>query len=925
MSLLDDLWDQGTEHLRENAEIWNWDSDQWVGYLGAPGMYHGYRGTAGFWDVFNPEMPPDAAAVIEINHDSNVGKIPVIYGTRGRVGCHRVTKFASGTNNEYLHLVCVICEGEIEAIDNVYIGGTISTDEKFTDLVTITKYLGTTSQTADPDLVADIDEYESTDRLQGIVYVSLKLKFNKEAFSGFPVITFDVRGKKVYDPRTDTTYFNANNALCLRDYLTDTMYGKGMDAAKLNSTYIEAAADYYDTAVQKYTGTGDTMALLECNVRLDTSRTILDNIRILIGSCRAGLPRINGLYCLIVEKDYPSSFSFDESNIIGGWSFDGTSRTTKRNEIEVSYVNSDLDWKSDTLLVQSAPYLAEDGGYILSEQISADYIVDPYRAEDLANLTMKRSRQRIAGSFVASHEAISVVPGSVVDISHTTPGWSAKKFRITSSTILANGLVSVSWVEHDPTVYDRDVPLEYVPPPDTTLPDPANVLPPTDIVVDSGDDHLLIGGDGTIISRIYATWTGPVGYPYTVGYDVEYQKEGGDWIPAPFVSATSGEVIHIGPVDDGVNYSVRIRTVGHDNMRSSWLTSAAHPVVGKTAPPPDVATFLVQRQSDGTRQFSWTMTSTPADLDGYIIRYRLGTGYVWDDMYTLHEGLLNASPFETNALAAGTYTVGIKAIDTSGNESANAKIIQSVLGDPRIGGSIYDYQVKHNGWEGTKTDCFVDSSDGELWAVGTDTWADLPPTWAGWTVWEMNPATSFSYVHPSASTSIDLGAILDFTPLIFIDGVGTITIEEQHSDDDSLFSSWAVVGTATITARYIRFRISVSESTYHGRLFDMAINLAANPVEEAINDLDISTLAACTPSPGCATSGFRIAVGDIRVPITKSFTVITQVQVALQNVGGGWSWEIVDKDTAVGPRIRIYNATPALADPPALDILVKGV
>ena len=50
-----------------------------------------------------------------------------------------------------------------------------------------------------------------------------------------------------------------------------------------------------------------------------------------------------------------------------------------------------------------------------------------------------------------------------------------------------------------------------------------------------------------------------------------------------------------------------------------------HRVVGKSSPPRDVDTFLVDQQGDGGRIFSWNYPDPPPDLAGFRIRYRQQT------------------------------------------------------------------------------------------------------------------------------------------------------------------------------------------------------------------------------------------------------------------------------------------------------------
>jgi hypothetical protein len=67
-------------------------------------------------------------------------------------------------------------------------------------------------------------------------------------------------------------------------------------------------------------------------------------------------------------------------------------------------------------------------------------------------------------------------------------------------------------------------------------------------------------------------------------------------------------------------------------------------------------------------------------------------------------------------------------------------------------------------------------------------------------------------------------------------------------------------------------------------------------------------------------------VGDVRIPLTNSYAVINFVKVALQNVGPNHSWELIDKDTTNGPRIKVYDnaASPMLTDA-TIDVEVIGI
>lgn len=446
--------------------------------------------------------------------------------------------------------------------------------------------------------------------------------------------------------------------------------------------------------------------------------------------------------------------------------------------------------------------------------------------------------------------------------------------------------VEIVTINEDPAVHTADT--SATPPVSTKWNLPANITRP---VITSLNVNL--GGTATA-PLLQLSWTPAAGannYLVEISYD-----SGISWISVaqPFTSEASF------PVRRG---NVRVRVAGIGLSRGDWVEYVGNPFL---AAPPNVSNFLVARQSDGTREFSWALPgNTPPDLAGYKIRYRVGTNALWgwNDLEPLHEGLLTASPWETNQLDAGEYTFAIKAVDDSKIESESAIFVIADLGDQRIAGSILSVLPHTQGWLGTKTDCYVVGT--ALEAKDTDTWADKT-TWSGWSRWNQNPATTISYEH----TVIDLGGDIAFTPYVDAIGDGTITVEESHSSDGISYTSFAAVGNL-ITARFLKIKITVTGATIP-KLKLANIRLSAESVSEEINDLDTSLLAG----------SFRIGVGDIRLPISKTYQLITQVQVTLQNVGSGWTWELIDKDTTVGPRIKIYSGT-TLADA-NIDIFIRG-
>lgn len=536
---------------------------------------------------------------------------------------------------------------------------------------------------------------------------------------------------------------------------------------------------------------------------------------------------------------------------------------------------------------------------------------------------------------------------------------------------------------------------------------PATLSMPSSFSLVGGTSELLKGGDGTIITRVKATWTPAVGDSRVVGYDIQFKQSTESlWQSAPSILGASSSTTWVsGGIVDGVNYDFRIRSAGATREVSDWFTIEAFFVLGKTAKPADVGTatynepvlnwppntadpdlagyivqyqpnwsstdwnsalipqgagdqgfitptefdtgkmvggqvtmlvkcidttgnestnvsskqidlrppvptgFTVTRQPDGTRELAWILASPPSDLDGFVIRYLPGSTSDWTAMLPFHTGILKASPFESNQLAAGSYTFAIKSQDKAGNQSATALFIDNLtIGDPRIAGSIDDF-LEEPTWTETKTNAILDGATGWLIASGSGSWNTTPTTWDTFNSWIVTPSGSIQY-----ERLIDVGIVTSFIPLVTVladSAGGSVTIEEAHSNTGSGYSSFVAVGPE-LTTRFIKIRVTVTGT--FPKLKSMRTILSATPLVEEITDLSTSTL----------TGSHRIGTGDIRLPITLAFSVIKKVDVTLQSVGAGYSVELIDKDITVGPRIKIYNSSNTLADA-LIDATVKGV
>jgi hypothetical protein len=187
----------------------------------------------------------DFGRKLALNTRSTQEPVRLIYG-KLKVGGNDVFISTAGTNNEDLWIVQTLGEGECEGIE--VIGGQVQAwldDKLLSDYgadASYTFHSGTNTQNVDTNLHNAISLW--TDTLRNTSYVVWKLKFNPDKFLRFPGRVVVLKGKKLYDFRTDTMAWSDNPVLALYDYSTNTRYGKGIPSSSIDITSWTSAANY---------------------------------------------------------------------------------------------------------------------------------------------------------------------------------------------------------------------------------------------------------------------------------------------------------------------------------------------------------------------------------------------------------------------------------------------------------------------------------------------------------------------------------------------------------------------------------------------------------------------------------------------------------------------------------------------------------
>jgi len=617
----------------------------------------------------------------------------VVYG-RQRVSGPIVFAHTEGSDNVKLHLVLALAGHELSQIESFFLNDEAlaapvqEATGRLAGAFFVNRHLGAAGQTADWDLVAQSGgAWTATHRLRGIAYLYCQLLWDQDKFpTGLPNISAIVQGKPVLDPRAGATAYSANPALILHDYLTDTDFGCAFPAGEIDTASFIAAANICDEAVPL--AAGGSQPRYQCHAIFDTDAepaTVIDEI---LSTMAGQLAYVSGQWILHAGADRPTVLTLGPGHLAGGIVISPREPLADTaNLVRGTYSEPGDNWlPRDFPALANSTYLAEDQGVSLPRDMELPWVCDPYQAQRLAKIALESARQDITVRATWQLHAIEAIPGSVVALDFPDRyGWTNKKFMVMSWSFTTgpDGALAIATElrEYASAIWawsEEETQVDLAP--NTSLPQPWSVAAPTGLALASGAGHLLVGADGTITSRIHATWTAPADTFVASGglIELQYKKSADtDWIPAGFLPGATTSA-YISPVQDGLAYDVRLRSVSSLGVRSAWLEVADHTVAGDAvAPAPVTGLTATALQRGVLLEFA-----APADLD--LSHYRVYWGAVDDFGSATNSADAFSTHWPITGLTPGTALYfWIKAIDSSGNLSTAAgSVTATPLADP---------------------------------------------------------------------------------------------------------------------------------------------------------------------------------------------------------------------------------------------------
>ena len=277
-------------------------------------------------------------------------------------------------------------------------------------------------------------------KLKGIAYVYINCIYDAEKFASYPNFSFEVEGKKVYDPVTTTTAYSTNPALIIRDYLMDSTYGFGAISDEINDAttgagFVKARSDCNDSV----SITGGTESRYTLNGQFDSTEEPQQVLQHMLSACAGQLLYNNGKFSLFVGKERTASGTITDDKLLAPISI-----TTKAsgqdlaNGVKATYVRpSDRYIAGEITPYQDSTYLSEDtpsgqqsADYENYMDLSFPYTQSTFTAQRLARIALDYQRQDQTLTAIVPLEFMTHQVGDIINFTNDRLGYSGKDFEI---------------------------------------------------------------------------------------------------------------------------------------------------------------------------------------------------------------------------------------------------------------------------------------------------------------------------------------------------------------------------------------------------------------------------------------------------------------------------------------------------------------
>lgn len=531
--------------------------------------------------------------------------------------------------------------------------------------------LGTNTQTAILNNLADFPEWDASHKGLGVAYtMTFFWQPPAESFSSvFPAYentahTVLIRASLVYDPRTSTTAWSDNAALCIRDYCThETGLMMPADWLDLEIDSWKHGADVCDTL--EATLAGGTVKKYRLWGSYDYSERPADVLNRMLTSCNGKIfPGPNGGLQLSVGEWVEPTVTVGGSSIRSYRLGAGNEGPESFNVLSATYVEPDQGYAENSAQDwEDAASIAAYGRIPATAQLH----MVPHHNQ--CRRLMKQAAAIISadwrGQLVTDLSALPVLSERFIRIVIEELGlnFTAEvdnvQFDVSDGSVVTGLIIDFTSISASAFSFDAATQEGYPSQPAPNI-DPGAVPVPVDF-------NALIQGRssaGTGYAVGVGSWE-----PFDAnGLRVEMQYRiygAGSWLS---VQSASGAVsVETPPLQDGANYEFRARTRG---TRSSDWTATIERTVTVDTVAPGIPKNLSAIKTGTTATVSWKHPTSSNTYGSRVYRHTSNTPSAATLVDTIYGGPNVSLSIDDGPLADASYWFWVATINGSGVESA---------------------------------------------------------------------------------------------------------------------------------------------------------------------------------------------------------------------------------------------------------------
>lgn len=652
-----------------------------------------------------PSLGNANSAGILVNATNPAAPQEFVYGQVRKGGT--VTYYeATGGDNRYLHQIIALAGHEVDEIGDIYINDEVVTFDgdfvtgKWKSKLRIQKFRGNQT-TAPADLLSESNQIATSFVGRGIAYLYVRYEYDQDVFAdGIPLITAVVKGKRVFDPRTSTTAWSSNAALCIRDFLTAAY---GMKTTDVDDTAFAVAANVCDEAVPL--DGGGTEPRYSMHGILAANQKRRDVLANMMTSCAGTLFWGGGKFIQRVAAYTAPTKVLTLDDLRSAITLD--TRTNLRdqfNYVQGTFNDAAQRWITvDYPPFKSSLFEAEDGGEQTPLDLELPMTTSGASAQRIAKLTLFRGREQMTLTADFGLNALDVEVGEIIALTIDRYGWSEKEFEVVGWKFGPNQdagdlRITLSLRETSEAAFDWNAEEGAIVSNNTNLPDAFRAIP---FGLNLTSEVRIVNEHLTNV--IFAEVTSSE--PFNIDrVEVQFRKTGETgWKIAGVGQIGTFEILDT----EDATYDIRARTYSVLGVRSEFETRTNFVVAGLAFPPADVTGFTAEING-ASIHLEWEPVPD-LDLSFYRIRHAAEeTGATWANATTAVDKVPRPANSVTVPAKAGSYM--IRAFDKTGNASGEYTTVV-VPAAALEGFATTLTQSEHPTFAGTKTGCSVVPSE----------------------------------------------------------------------------------------------------------------------------------------------------------------------------------------------------------------------